>query len=280
MNYAKATTVRLSPASDADERMRHDYPILQQFHSKHALGALSAPSCLCCGRQTHPITRPIAVQHMELPAIVICKQCKDAAEQPVALAHCTQEQIDALSHHQIADWLRRYSHPLLKAAADSIDYLAAQEDLLEKAQQAAERAHAELAEVKRPLDEQMARLNQRVVELNADGERLDFLDRTNARFRMGWKVSKAPAGNVSVQSVIHAAGRVIGIREAIDAARNAGVLATGGTVPGGSYLVGEKPSEQPAPRGVLVVGGETIGRQPPMEAGTQRETQQVSGGSA
>lgn len=142
-------------------------------------------------------------------------------QQPVALADCTQEQIDALSHDEIADWLRRYPHPLLKAAADSIAYLAAQEGLLEKAQQAAERAHAELAETKRPLDEQMARLNQRVVELNADAERLDFLDRTNARFRMGWKVGKAPAGNVSVQSVIHAVGRVVGIREAIDAARGA-----------------------------------------------------------
>lgn len=66
-------------ASKADERMRHDYPILQQFHSKHALGALAAPSCLCCGHQTHPVTRPIAVQHMELPAIAICKPCKDAS---------------------------------------------------------------------------------------------------------------------------------------------------------------------------------------------------------
>lgn len=85
MNYAKATTVRLSGESTddaqlkADERMRHDYPILQQFHSKHALGALSAPSCLCCGRQTGP-ARPIAVQHMELPAIVVCKPCKTAAD--------------------------------------------------------------------------------------------------------------------------------------------------------------------------------------------------------
>jgi hypothetical protein len=80
MKYAKATTVKFAEAvPDADARMRHDYPILQQFHTKHALGALAAPSCLCCGQQTHPITRPIAVQHMELPAIVVCKQCKDAA---------------------------------------------------------------------------------------------------------------------------------------------------------------------------------------------------------
>ncbi len=80
MKSEKASIVRLSPPGDADERMRHDYPILQQFHSRYALGTLAAPSCLCCGRQTHPITRPIAVKHMQLPAIVICKQCKDASE--------------------------------------------------------------------------------------------------------------------------------------------------------------------------------------------------------
>lgn len=135
----------------------------------------------------------------------------------------TQEQVDGMSHDEIALALRRIGGPLNEAAANSILYLAAQEGLLEKAQQAAEKAHYELAEHKRPLDEQMARLNQRVIDLNADAERLDFLDRTNARFRMGWKVGTAPAGNVSVQSVIHAVGRVIGIREAIDAARNVGV---------------------------------------------------------
>lgn len=76
------------------------------------------------------------------------------------------------------------------------------------------------------------RLTERVIALNADAERLDYLDRTNARFRMGWTVGVAPAGNVSVQSVIHTAGRVIGIREAIDAARNAGMPeAHGKTVP-------------------------------------------------
>lgn len=78
MNYAKATTIKFATASEA-ERMWHDYPLLQRFYGKHALGGLAAPSCLCCGQQTHPITRPIAVQHMELPAIVVCKQCKDAS---------------------------------------------------------------------------------------------------------------------------------------------------------------------------------------------------------
>jgi hypothetical protein len=72
-----------SPAMPSDERrdavMRHDYPILQRFHTKHALGGKAAPSCLCCGHQTHPVTRPAAIKHMELPAIVICKQCRDSA---------------------------------------------------------------------------------------------------------------------------------------------------------------------------------------------------------
>lgn len=51
-----------------------------------------------------------------------------------------------------------------------------------------------------------------------DAARLDFLDATNKRFQMGWKVNIAPAGNVSVQSIIMG-GRPI--REAIDAARGA-----------------------------------------------------------
>lgn len=87
---------------------------------------------------------------------------------PIAMADYTQEQVDELGHHEIADRLRRYPHPLLKAAADSIDYLAAQEGLLEKAQLAAERARADLEEHKRPLDEPMARLNRRVIELTAE----------------------------------------------------------------------------------------------------------------
>jgi hypothetical protein len=34
---------------------------------------------LADGVQASGEARPIAVQHIELPAIVICKQCKDAA---------------------------------------------------------------------------------------------------------------------------------------------------------------------------------------------------------
>ena len=51
---------------------------------------------------------------------------------------------------------------------------------------------------------------------SGDTERLDFLD-TNKRFRMGWNVGAAPAGNLSIQSII-TGGKPI--REAIDAARH------------------------------------------------------------
>jgi hypothetical protein len=81
--WLRADGMKAMPADEkaawieADERMRHDYPILQQLHSKHAMGALSAPSCLCCGESTQG--REVAIQHLELPAIVICKRCRDAA---------------------------------------------------------------------------------------------------------------------------------------------------------------------------------------------------------
>jgi len=96
------------------------------------------------------------------------EKMREMPGQPISLADYSQEQIDALAHGEIAARLRRYGHPLLTAAADSIDYLGAQEGLLERAQQAAERARADLAEHKRPLDEPMARLNRRVIELTAE----------------------------------------------------------------------------------------------------------------
>lgn len=51
--------------------------------------------------------------------------------------------------------------------------------------------------------------------LKKDAERLDWLDATNKRFRMGWQFGVAPAGNVSAQVIIMG-GKPI--REAIDAA--------------------------------------------------------------
>ncbi len=55
----------------------HDFHALSAFHSKHAMGALAAPSCLCCGKSTQGLE--IGVKHLELPGIVICKSCKDRA---------------------------------------------------------------------------------------------------------------------------------------------------------------------------------------------------------
>ncbi len=52
---------------------------------------------------------------------------------------------------------------------------------------------------------------------NADAARLNFLDK-NSRFQMGWSVRIAPAGNVSVGSIIQLGGPPTTIREAIDAA--------------------------------------------------------------
>lgn len=51
-----------------------------------------------------------------------------------------------------------------------------------------------------------------------DAELLDWLDAANKPFKMGWCVSVAPAGNVSVRSVIQLDGEITTIRAAIVAA--------------------------------------------------------------
>ena len=91
-----------------------------------------------------------------------------AQQQQQAWLEPSPDIVDAMSHHDIADWLRSTGSRVGQAAYDSIEYLAAQEGLLEEAQKANERLRAELAEIKRPLSEQMERLNQRVIELTAE----------------------------------------------------------------------------------------------------------------
>lgn len=52
-----------------------------------------------------------------------------------------------------------------------------------------------------------------------DSAMLDWLDKNNARFQMGWRVGIAPAGNASIQSVIQLGGQPLtSIRAAIRAA--------------------------------------------------------------
>lgn len=69
-----------------------------------------------------------------------------------------------------------------------------------------------------PADVAMARIFRAASEPD-DSELLDWLDSTNKRFKMGWKVSVAPAGNCSVQSVIFLGNsEPVTIRAAIRAA--------------------------------------------------------------
>jgi hypothetical protein len=56
-------------------------------------------------------------------------------------------------------------------------------------------------------------------EAVTDAELLNWLDAKNAPFKMGWRVNAAPAGNVSVGSVIQLGEPLTPIREAIATAR-------------------------------------------------------------
>lgn len=48
---------------------------MRPFFEKHALGPKAKPSCLVCGRNDY---ESVAIQHMELPGIVVCALCKKA----------------------------------------------------------------------------------------------------------------------------------------------------------------------------------------------------------
>lgn len=61
----------------SEEIMRHDYPTYRKFWRKYAMGPISRPSCLVCGKM--PQAWPPAIQHMELPSVVVCSTCRDAA---------------------------------------------------------------------------------------------------------------------------------------------------------------------------------------------------------
>jgi hypothetical protein len=56
-------------------RMAQAMATAHAFWSKHALGPLAAPSCLCCGK----LPNEVAIRHMELPGVVICTVCRDKA---------------------------------------------------------------------------------------------------------------------------------------------------------------------------------------------------------
>lgn len=56
-----------------------------------------------------------------------------------------------------------------------------------------------------------------VDELGQDSERLNYFD-GNTKLKMGWRVAVAPAGNVSITSVVQLGKSITTIREAIDTA--------------------------------------------------------------
>lgn len=81
-------------------------------------------------------------------------------------------EFDAVSHGAFVDLLRARNDDMCSEAADRIGYLFVQEDLLQQWQDKAEKLAADIAEIERPLDAQMAALNRRIIELNAAQERL------------------------------------------------------------------------------------------------------------
>lgn len=56
---------------------RLDCGKFREFYNKHALGPKAQPSCLVCGRSMHG--RTVGIQHMELPGVVVCIECRDNA---------------------------------------------------------------------------------------------------------------------------------------------------------------------------------------------------------
>jgi hypothetical protein len=82
-------------------------------------------------------------------------------------------------------------------------------------------AHQAAVETLLQLHEHTARLEAELAAARADAERLDFLDSKNLPLKMGWCIGVAPAGNLSVRSVIQLWDEPKPIREAIDAARQA-----------------------------------------------------------
>jgi len=68
-------------------------------------------------------------------------------------------------------------------------------------------------------EENNSALVKEVEALRADRDRLNWLDANNVPKRMGWAVGIAPAGNVSVSSVVFLGSEPVTIRGAIDAAR-------------------------------------------------------------
>lgn len=79
----------------------------RQFYDRYALGPASTPSCICCGR----IPGAIAVRHSEIPGIVVCQKCHDAATKPAekvtiseTVASDYSETVSVPSDDELLEW--------------------------------------------------------------------------------------------------------------------------------------------------------------------------------
>ena len=90
-----------------------------------------------------------------------------------------------------------------------IDYYQAQDDLLTKAQEEAQKLRDDLAEVQRPLDAQMARLNARVIELTAENDSLKIAALSQSKGEGWMPIETAPKDRmvlVCIAGLAHSAG--------------------------------------------------------------------------
>jgi hypothetical protein len=122
-----------APGQEAVARMVHDFPALSEFYAKHALGPMTAPSCLCCGETTK--VEDYAVRHAELPGIIICKICKSATERPTSTA------IAAMVIHEATGMLRRLESEFVDIAEVAVGNRA----IIPKCERAVKRIHDYLA---------------------------------------------------------------------------------------------------------------------------------------
>lgn len=60
------------------ERIVQAWPTVSAFYDRWALGSKLPPSCFCCGK----FAVEIGVQHLELPDIIVCAECKERATPP------------------------------------------------------------------------------------------------------------------------------------------------------------------------------------------------------
>ena len=55
--------------------MSKEQDTYRRFFERYALGPMRKPSCLVCGQ----LPEEVAITHGDLPGIVVCKKCRDAA---------------------------------------------------------------------------------------------------------------------------------------------------------------------------------------------------------